>query len=214
MRDYAKKSQPSIKTKNNTDGSGILILFLCCAVLFVGFSAYHFVHKTMLAQNAILSHNVKMTVKAPIAQKHAEQSKSITLRKESKKAKVVVSEQMQPINNQPKYDFYKLLPKMTVVIPPENHSTSGVKTTVSTPTPSTYYLLQIASLASETDAKELQNSLKNSGYLSFIQHHQGPDKLTWFRVMVGPIYNLKTAETQQNKLYAHQMVAMLLKMQK
>lgn len=229
MRDYAKKSHTPLKKKNNSNGAGLLIALILCAIFLIGFAMYHLVHKKMLSEETAQPQKIALTVAPPIKQNPAKiPAKKLLSRlkiskpqevekapKVSKKIKLAAIQDIPPIDNQPKYDFYKLLPQMTVVIPADDQSTAmPSKTTLAPHVPTHYYLLQIASLESEMDAKEMENTLKSDGYTAFIQNYRGPDKATWYRVMVGPIYNLKAAQVLQSKLYAHQMVAMLLKAQK
>ena len=206
MKDYAKRPRPQKYHLDN--GNGLLLFCLLCAIFFLVFVTYHFFHtRTQPVSVAIETPPLKQKIIEKLAEKTTHQThhqKTVAVKKT--KTTVVA-------DNQPKYDFYKLLPKMTVVIPSDDQLTPTVlaKQKTMPHTASSYYLLQVASLASSVDAKEVQNTLKNGGYSAFIQRYQGSDHLIWYRVMVGPIQNLKTAESQQNKLYAHQMMAMLLK---
>ena len=117
-------------------------------------------------------------------------------------------------DNEPKFDFYKLLPQMTVNISADDDATTSPAinnkpiTKKSAPT----YVLQVAALQKNSDAAQVQNTLKAAGYAAFTQLYQAPDHTIWYRVLVGPFNNLKTAQAEQDKLDAHQTEALLTTM--
>jgi cell division protein FtsN len=222
MRDYAKRTSRPIK-QNNSDGKGILVFLILCTVLFVGYVIYHFAHQKSLPAKKKLpisthtSAPLKVKTK-PISLKHEVIKKPVKIaKKEIKHTKEIVKKPiaLNPADIQPTYDFYKLLPAMTVTIPKKDKPlpthTSHAVSAKTTASHSGNYVLQMASVQTSQQATQIATTLKTAGYLAFVQSYQAPDHSTWYRVMIGPFNTLKTAEAQQNKLYAHQMDALLLK---
>ena len=100
MKDYAKRPQPTKKAQpSNKNALLLLFLILCAAGLFALF-ADHVLH-----QPPIIEKTIQAKSAPPVIEKHKIKKKSLPV-----------------ADNQPKYDFYKLLSKMTVVIPAEDES--------------------------------------------------------------------------------------------
>lgn len=210
MRDYAKKTSRPVKKKNNVNSSWILTLLITGAVFFVGYASYHVIHKKLLVKKEALSIRLASTTPIKTTASHPNQ----TIKKTAAKTEVT-----DPISNEPKYDFYKILPAMTVTIPTQDEPNKQMPSTTFATTAnkaetSGSYVLQIASLHTSTDADQVSNALRASGYVTFIQRYQASDHTTWYRVMVGPFNTIKEAEAEQSKLYAHQTEALLLKVQR
>ena len=128
MKDYAKKSsQP--KTQSESNGVGIMAIMVLSTVLFVGYSAYHFLHlhgdikKNISTSAHTLTHHIKkhlvLHAKAkPIEKKEMPSEKAkpkSVLKKTPEKEKALTAS--NPVDIQPRYDFYRLLPAMKVNIP-------------------------------------------------------------------------------------------------
>jgi cell division protein FtsN len=216
VRDYAKKtSRPTkntkkMKTKNNVNGAWPFMLLITGTIFFVGYASYHFVHEKLLANKAAVS--IALTATTTIPSPHTKQPQH-TQKPTKTAGKVIKTEISDPASNEPKYDFYKILPATTVTIP-DQIEPGKTLTPAITPPAAASYALQIAALQTSEDADQVGNALKSLGYTTFIQHYQASDRSTWYHVMVGPFKSLKAAQAAQTKLYAHQTAALLLKMQR
>ena len=129
MRDYAKKSRPA-KRQPQSDGTWILAALTVCAVLFAGYVVYHFTHEKLSVVKEKITTPVKIPphkiIRPTLHKKPEKQVKKVTKEVAVKKAKAVKKIKevkvatLNPADIQPKYDFYKLLPAMTVSIPEQN----------------------------------------------------------------------------------------------
>lgn len=145
MRDYAKrpkKLQGQAKKSAQSNDTCLLLLFIFFSAFFLIYTLYHFVHTKFFAGQkpvatviASTQHTASVVVKhnSPvdtIIRKFKQIRHGIVLKKidQSDATKTATTAHMKkivtkktvlisPANNQPKYDFYQLLPKMTVVIP-------------------------------------------------------------------------------------------------
>src|SRR3990167_497392 len=186
--------------KNNVTASWLFIMLIMTAVFFAGYAGYHFVHQHLLAKKEAISLAIATPTITP-SPINSTPKKTEKVKKTATKTDI-----LNPTSNEPKYDFYKLLPAMTVTIPTEDESeqtTPAPLKTANNTLPLTAYVLQLASLQTAEDANQVGNTLKSAGYTTFIQHYQAPDHTTWYRVMVGPFKTIKEAEAEQKKLYAH-----------
>jgi cell division protein FtsN len=217
MRDYAKRNSPVVIQQKPSDGSEILIFLAICTILFVGYVIYHFTHHSASTPKPKATHAAsiatpKKIAKKPIAIKIAHpkivkhhHEKKIA----AKKSKPHDTIALNPADIQPKYDFYTLLPETTVKVP-------TVSTPSLTPPASSakatqhHYVLEMGSMQNKKTAHQASSGFKAAGYPSFVKSYQAPDHSTWYHVMIGPFNQLKTAQAEQNKLYAHHMSAMLL----
>jgi len=131
LRDYAKRNSRPTKKKSESDGTGILVFLVICTLLFAGYATYHFTHESAapkienptaeihtplhkrlikkITEHKIFQHKV-------IEHKVVEHKKPVTISKEIKKP-AKTETPINPADIQPKYDFYKMLPAMTVAIP-------------------------------------------------------------------------------------------------
>ncbi|MCX7125151.1 MAG: SPOR domain-containing protein [Gammaproteobacteria bacterium] len=219
MRDYAKKPYRPARRKNNSNGGWILISLILCALFFIFFITYHLVHQKLLADRekpAIIAPIAAPVEKAEkkevkkIALKIKNKPQKIAKKTTSKKVVAVKKEKdiaLNPADEQPKYDFYKLLPETTVTIPKQDLSPKPVNTAAIQPD---NYVLQIASLQTEDEATQVQTAMTTLKYKTFVQAYQAPDHTTWYHVMVGPL-TLASAKKEQSELDSHQIEASLLK---
>jgi len=112
MRDYAKKSRP-IKRQRQSDGAWILVVLIVCAIFYLGYMGYHFLHKELLQEEQKLATD---RVIKPSVIKSALHKKPIKTVKKVKKKIKTKNVALNPADIQPKYDFYQLLPETTVKI--------------------------------------------------------------------------------------------------
>lgn len=211
MKDYAKRpTRPVRRATSDGNWQNTALLFL--AIFFAVFACVHFIQKHIVPKLKSASMSTHVAV-APIIAPEKKPVMTHTKTTEKKPEKKINDSPTTPIisNNQPKFDFYKLLPQMTVNISTDDDTaTSPIinnkhATKKSVPT----YVLQVAALQKDSDAIQVQNTLKAAGYAAFTQPYQAPDHTTWYRVLVGPFNNLKTAQAEQDKLDAHQTEALL-----
>jgi cell division protein FtsN len=102
-----------------------------------------------------------------------------------------------------KFDFYTLLPKATVVTPAPLLAPKSPVVKKMT------YVLQIASVSRQKDAKNMRDQLLKMGYQSFVKASPSDDK-HWYRVMIGPYQALSLAERDQRQLYKHEHLNSML----
>lgn len=207
MQDYAKRTvakprrQPSHTRTNN--------LLLLLAILFASFACLHFIQqhlvpklKQMPPSSAITP--IKKTLSIP---------KTRTVQYKNPVKKTKIDSPSVSATDQPKFDFYQLLPKITVNVSSDADTNGTAVNFQSASKKSSHaYVLQIASLKKNTDAMQIQHVLKAAGYHAFTQSYQAPDHTTWYRVLVGPFDHLKIAQAMQAKLDAHQTEALLTTM--
>ncbi|MCX7121555.1 MAG: hypothetical protein NTZ67_07285 [Gammaproteobacteria bacterium] len=129
MRDYAKKSYRPVQENNHSNSPWILILLVISAIGFISTLTYHFIDQKSSAKKEVAEAIAPIPSKttsvekstAKIKHKQKKTTKKIALKKENvikaKKEAVVI---LNPADEEPKYDFYKLLPETTVKIPPQD----------------------------------------------------------------------------------------------
>jgi len=187
VRDYAKKT-PEHYTKRSSRKRWWMIGLLAVVILIlaIGYHRFHFaiLHKPQVPKPVVESQK-KPAIK--------------TSKKQIQKA--------QNTAGQLRYDFYKLLPAMTVTIPSHHQVAPGLHESKS------YYVLQVASLQTPGDAKQLKVELTQEGYTTFVQRYQAQDQTVWYRVIVGPFGTQEHAEQQQEDLYKHKIEALLIEVQ-
>jgi len=97
---------------------------------------------------------------------------------------------------EPRFDFYTLLPNQEVM--------SGKKPETATaansgkPAPATGYILQAGSFKSEAEADKRRASILMLGLPVKVQKASGSE--AWYRVLVGPFADKKTAQDARNAL--------------
>lgn len=210
MKDYAKRPTRPVRNKSS-NSAWFNNLMLLLAIFFAGFACFHLIQEHPFPK-------LKPTASVPATPIAAAPEKKETVAKktEHKKSAKKIKSDVVPTATadfQPKFDFYKLLPQMTVKISTDDDSTASVmnnKMSAKKSTPT--YVLQVAALQKNSDATQVQNTLKAAGYAAFTQPYLAPDHTTWYRVLVGPFNDLKTAQVQQDKLDAHQTEALLTTM--
>lgn len=215
MKDYAKRSTRPVR-QATADSNWQNTMLLLLAIFFAIFACVHFIQKHVVPKlkstNTVTETAV---VTAPEKKPIVVHAKPVE-KKPEKKAKKIAAVPAAPVvaDNQPKFDFYKLLPQMTVNISTDDDTTKSpvINNKPVTKKSSPTYVLQVAALQKDSDATQVQNTLKAAGYAAFTQPYQAPDHTTWYRVLVGPFNNLKTAQAEQDKLDAHQTEALLTTM--
>jgi cell division protein FtsN len=120
-------------------------------------------------------------------------------------------------DDQPKFDFYAVLPKMEVIVPKgegdeqttsrgSSSETSGGDKTADKPVAGRHdkrFLLQAGSFRNEKDADRRRAELILKGYQARIQPVDMDNGDTWHRVMIGPYDNINTLHRAQDKLAAN-----------
>lgn len=197
MRDYAKKqtTRTTFRQSQFWLWAILFFIFLACVLYelkntvlkntITHFMAQH--HSTKKSANTLLLPHPNVTAQKQIAKIKAIQKTKAT------------SEAME-------YDFYRLLPEMTVRIPSAENKNHAAPSLSQSPVNVDNFVLQVASLRQLSDAQQLQNQLKETGYSTFIQSHQSR-----YRVMVGPFRSLSDAQAQQLKLDEQNIEALLVK---
>jgi len=127
--------------------------------------------------------------------------------------------------DQPKFDFYAVLPKMEVIVPkgddgeqddthpakphdndnPPSKAASSATPKATSPAPaatagSQRYMLQAGSFRHEADADRRRAKLTLRGFQVSIQPVQLDSGDTWHRVMIGPYTTLASLHDAQDKL--------------
>ena len=122
MRDYAKRNSRSVKKQSQSDGTGILVFLVICTLLFAGYVTYHLTHENVLTKNTMTAPQMKKSVEHKVIERKVIEHKIIERRKPEKivEKPIKKSAPMNPADIQPKYDFYKMLPAMTVPIPKDD----------------------------------------------------------------------------------------------
>jgi len=213
MRDYAKKSYRPVQKNNNSNGQWLSILLIFSAIGFVSTLVYHFTHAKPAVTKELKEQIAPIPPQIKPIEKHKSKIKNNPLKTTKKTlAKKVVAVKkaiaLNPADEQPKYDFYKLLPETTVIIPTQDQSAKSVN---AASTQSTPYALQVASLQTENEAMQVETTMGSMKYRTFVQSYQAPDHTTWYHVMIGPL-TLTAAKKEQSELDAHQIEALLLQL--
>lgn len=216
MKDYANRpSRPVRHAASDSNWQNTALLLL--AIFFAVFACVHFIQKHVVPTLKSSTANTQaISVPTPEKKPIVTHTKTIEKKPEKIAKKVDNTPPSTPViaDNQPKFDFYKILPQMTVNIATDNDATPSPiinnKSMAKKSAPT--YVLQVAALQKNSDATQVQNTLKAAGYPTFTQPYQAPDHTTWYRVLVGPFNNLKTAQAEQDKLDSHQTEALLTTM--
>jgi cell division protein FtsN len=101
-------------------------------------------------------------------------------------------------NAGPALDFYDVLPKQEVEVPPKG-KTGPAAPGVHTPLPTGDIVLQAGSFKQSTEAEKMQAQLALLGISSRIQRASVDDE-TWYRVRIGPIATVEELRGIQAKL--------------
>ena len=120
---------------------------------------------------------------------------------------------------EPKFDFYKILPGIEVVVPelevlPKRDQAAEVVPRPPAPTPALEagekFVLQVGSFQEFKQADKLKASLALLGVEAKIQKVI-VDKKTWYRVRIGPYHDPKTLNAMRQTLKANNVNAITLK---
>jgi len=126
-----------------------------------------------------------------------------------KKTAVPVS-QDSPNRQEPKFNFYTILPELEVLIPeeeirpPENKKTTTSKS-------SKRYILQAGSFRNRQDAEELKATVALLGLQASI-NPVSIDNEKWHRVRIGPVDNRKELNRNLNLLQRNNINAMAMEL--
>jgi cell division protein FtsN len=127
-------------------------------------------------------------------------------------------------DNRPRFEFYKILPEMEVVVPEEEERALTAQPprppASTTPSPAPQqpeptkdrYLLQVASFPRHADADRLKAQLALLGLQATIQTVEIHGGQTWHRVRVGPFSNRDEIASVRQRLQANGIEAVLLKL--
>lgn len=98
-----------------------------------------------------------------------------------------------------KFDFYNILPKMTV------STTNDMPTMVD----NSRYILQLGSFNTEQAAQIFQQEAQQKGFRTFISTTSSGGQ-TWYRIQMGPYKNQDMAETERNYLEDAKIASILV----
>jgi hypothetical protein len=84
------------------------------AVFFAGYACFHFIHQHLWAKKEAVAIALATPTNTP------PHMQKITKKVDTIKMTAAKKEISDSVSNEPKYDFYKLLPAMTVSIPVQN----------------------------------------------------------------------------------------------
>lgn len=100
----------------------------------------------------------------------------------------------------PQYDFYRMLPRLNVPIPHDNHSSHAPPPAASQPARSTdsgpSYLLQVGSYRSSAEADQVRARLARAGIAAEVQR-VAEGSGTWNRVRIGPLSDAELAKVRE-----------------
>lgn len=137
-------------------------------------------------------------------QKELEKIKQKTAKKQDKK----------PSRQEPKFNFYTILPELEVLIPeseiqpPKNSTAYSANNNLKS---GKQYILQAGSFQNKQDAEKLKASLALLGYEANIQHVT-INRDAWHRVRLGPYTNTKDLYQTINLLHQHDISAMAMEL--
>lgn len=194
MRDYAKRRPPAQNNKG--------LLFLALLIFFLALVAYIYPHIKLMRAHAE-THSIHTT---DLIKPKPAVIPTVSPKTKAVKAKPII--QAKKTGDDMQYDFYKLLPAMTVTVPSADDQAKSQG--LPTPAAASAFILQVAAVQNQNDAKTLQTQLSQAGYKVFIQPYL-VNNATWYRVNVGPFASLSNAQAQQLKLDGQNVEAMLLK---
>lgn len=122
---------------------------------------------------------------------------------------------------EPKFDFYAVLPKMEIIVPQQDSASrpSRSETPATSPAPAERpstpsrdtpatdplpdgrsYVLQAGSFRSASDAERRRADLILQGFSASVQPVKLNGDSTWYRVMIGPYDNRKALQVAQENL--------------
>ncbi|HET7370320.1 MAG TPA: SPOR domain-containing protein [Gammaproteobacteria bacterium] len=121
--------------------------------------------------------------------------------------------EQEPEATEPRFDFYKMLPKFQVVIPKQDKSVQSDTGNEPVSTPGAY-VLQVASFRDYHDADAMEAKLALLGLEAHIQQVKIANGETWNRVRIGPISDLAQLNKTRKALAAHQIEPLLIEVDK
>jgi len=175
MKDYAKLSKRQKKFKRNLWIKAAIILVLGIFSL----TLIQVYRDRLFLKTTIPSDSTKII---KLSRKMQTNLRALTNQNQTKK------------KQQTQFDFYQMLPNMTVSIP------KGNETNFTNKNIATNYLLQIASTKSREDAKDLTTQLIKQKFQAFIKVMKQNDTV-WYRIVSGPYHDLNQAKYVQYQLY-------------
>ncbi|MDH5544320.1 MAG: SPOR domain-containing protein [Gammaproteobacteria bacterium] len=109
------------------------------------------------------------------------------------------------------YDFYKLLPKLEVVVPEESGKEQDKKTTAKPIATPGVYVLQAGSFKNMADADKRKATLALLGVVSRIVSAKIDGDQIWHRVQIGPFDDLAQLNSTRDLLIDNDIETLLLK---
>lgn len=103
-----------------------------------------------------------------------------------------------PVPQEPKFDFYNVLPEMEVTIP-ETTKIPAPVTSTATPV----YILQVGAFKSQPEAERLKVELALLGLQAGIETSTMPNGTIWYRVKLGPYAEEATVDGDKQRLQAN-----------
>lgn len=111
----------------------------------------------------------------------------------------------------PRYDFFKVLPEMEVVIPKQELSRKAENSPGTTPaTSQDRYILQAGSFKNPADAEQMKAKLALLGSIATIQTVTVNSE-TWHRVRIGPFEGARKADEVRRMLSDNQVETLVMK---
>lgn len=213
-RDYknsGRSAQSKQKAKPKKSGSGGGALWLVVG-LAVGLGVAFGVHQYHLSETDSLRRALAEAIRpaAPAAKSTARPAGKPT----AEKAPAKPAE-----DDRPRFEFYKLLPEMEVVVPevdePEVTAPSRPATAATPPPPkpagNERYLLQAGSFKKPEDADRLKAQLTLLGLDTNVQSVKLSGGETWYRVRVGPFNDRERLDEARRRLQSANIDPVLLK---
>ncbi len=130
---------------------------------------------------------------------------------------------VKPKASEPKFDFYKILPELEVVIPDNIVQNNNADTSNPTPPPpqvttqepikldsESNYILQVGSFKSHAEADKLKATLALLGVEASIQKVT-VDTTAWHRVRIGPFKDRSSLNSTRRQLQQNNIKAITLK---
>lgn len=121
MRDYAKKPIPPTQKKPVHQQNWFANAMLLLAFVFLGYAIDHFFHhhSDVMSPIAQTVKQIPVSIANKIKQHHDKKLSAHSKKTTATKTKISIEKKaasQSTASNQPKYDFYKLLPEMAVTV--------------------------------------------------------------------------------------------------
>ena len=108
----------------------------------------------------------------------------------------------------PRYDFFKVLPEMEVVVPEQELSRQAEPSAAGSAQDS--FILQVGSFKTAADAEQMKAQLALLGSVATV-HTVTVDNATWHRVRIGPFKGARKADEMRRMLSDNQFNALIIK---